>query len=119
MSPRVLIAEDNLFFLSRLESSLQAAGLETTVVTTPQALESALTGPADILLVGMASARVDWRTLVERARQVKGEGWPIVGYGPHVQAALPREGREAGCTAFVANGKMAEDAPRVVRKYLA
>jgi CheY-like chemotaxis protein len=118
MSERVLIAEDNLFFVSRLESSLRAAGFETHVVTSAEALEEALGEDASALLVGLASARVDWRTVVRRARELKGPSWPIVGFGPHVQSALPKEGREAGCSGFVANGKMAEDAPSVVRRYL-
>jgi CheY-like chemotaxis protein len=117
MSSRVLIAEDNLFFLSRLESSLRAEGWEPAVVTTAETLEQELEAGADMLLVGMASARIDWRSLVERARSLRGDDWPVVGYGPHVQASLPKQGREAGCTGFVANGKIAEDAPRVVRKY--
>lgn len=118
MSERVLIAEDNLFFLSRLESSLKAAGWEPCTVTTAEGLEQELESGAAMLLVGMASARIDWRGLVRRARELQGDAWPVIGYGPHVQAALPREGREAGCTGFVANGKIAEDAPAVVRKYL-
>jgi hypothetical protein len=88
------------------------------VVRTPEAIEQALAGGAAMLLVGLASSRIDWRAIVERARRLEGDAWPIVGFGPHVQAALPKEGREAGCSGFVANGKMAEDAPAVVRRYL-
>ena len=87
------------------------------MITTAEALDEELEAGAEMLLVGMASARIDWRSLVARARSRQGDDWPVVGYGPHVQASLPKEGREAGCTAFVANGKIAEDAPRVVRKY--
>lgn len=115
--PRVLISDPNLFFVSRLEASLQAAGYETVLVHDAETVGARLADGADALLVGLGSERSEWKAIVARAREAMGPHWPIVAYGPHVQAHLPAEGREAGCSTFVANGKMARDAAAVVKKY--
>jgi CheY-like chemotaxis protein len=116
--PHVLISDPNLFFVSRLEASLQAAGYETALVHDGETLCERLDTGVVALLVGLGSDRPEWKAIVSRARELMGPDWPIVAYGPHVQAHLPAEGREAGCTAFVANGKMARDAAAVVQKYV-
>ena len=117
MKPLVIIAEDNLFLRPRLESSLDSAGYEVRFVTDASALARALEDEPAAFLVNLGSTRLPWEAMIAATRARLGEGFPLFGYGPHVDADLFERGRELGCTRVVPNGQIASNAAKVVESH--
>ncbi len=110
----VIVAEDNLFLRPRIESSLAAGGFVPRFVVSAERLPDALAADASALLVNVDARTLDWERVVRDARAALGPGFPIVGYGPHVEKDLFARARAAGCTEVVPNGLVAKNAASVV-----
>ena len=119
MGAIVIIAEDNLFLRPKLESSLEGAGYEVRYVTDAAALAEALEDEPAAFFVNLGSTRLPWEAMIAAARTRLGEGFPLFGYGPHVDADLFDRGRELGCTRVVPNGQVASNAAKIVEAHVA
>ncbi len=111
---KVVVVETDLFLRPRIESSLAAAGYRFLFVVSEGALEEALRETPVAVLVNLASPGLPFAPVISAVRARCGADLPIVGYGPHVDAALLARAREAGCTEAVPNGLVAKDAAGVV-----
>lgn len=75
---RVLIAEDEARISSFIDKGLRAAGFTTTVVTTgPDALELALSGAADLLVLDIGLPGIDGYEVMRRLRAA-GSSLPVI-----------------------------------------
>jgi len=71
---------------------------------------------------GMAGVLLDLTFSGEWERQLeplRGTGIEIVGFGPHVDGALMKRGRAAGCTRVMARSRFAVELPAIVARWAA
>ena len=83
MGKRVLVAARDLFFRSKLQGVVQAAGAEVT-----------RDAPCDLAVVELGGAGVE-----DRIRDLVGRGIPVLAFGSHVKADELRGARALGARA--------------------
>jgi len=99
---RVAAVAPDLFFASKIEATLSAAGHEVTMLTEPDA---AALAAADIVIVDLTA--VDPGALPRNAV-------PVLGFYPHVDAALRERAEAAGIDLVVPRSRMAREMPHLV-----
>jgi two-component system cell cycle response regulator DivK len=116
----VLVLVDDLFFLSKIQTTLRHIGMSAQVLTSPQALgdylRTATPALAVIDLTLRVAAAVDLIGIIRAeplARDV-----PILAFGPHVAADAQRQARQAGATQVVAKSEFSRHLPDLIRRYV-
>lgn len=100
--PTILIAEDELRIASFLEKGLGAAGFGATTVTDgPRALEAALGGGYDLLLLDLGLPALDGLDVLKRLREL-GSNLPVIILTARDSAADTVAGFEGGANDYVA-----------------
>jgi len=106
MSPRpttlhsmpVLAVVPDLYFATRIAATAKAAGVELVLVTAQQAVVRAAEPGVSLVMVELhQKSAVDLVGELKRAQPALA----IVGFGPHVEAALLRDARTAGADAVL------------------
>ena len=99
---RILIAEDEARIASFVEKGLRAAGFGThTVVDGPTALETALQGTADLLLLDIGLPRMGGFEVLRRLRE-SGSTMPVIILTARDSASDTVAGLEGGANDYVA-----------------
>jgi hypothetical protein len=100
---RILAIAPDLFFASKIDSTLRAAGHEVTIAS--DAGETA----ADILIVDLDAAGPD---------VAAPPGTPRLGFYSHVDVDTKRRAEEAGFDLVVPRSRMAREMPELVARLL-
>ena len=99
---RILIAEDEVRIASFVEKGLRAAGFGThTVVDGPTALDAALQGTADLLLLDIGLPRMGGFEVLRRLRE-SGSTMPVIILTARDSASDTVAGLEGGANDYVA-----------------
>jgi hypothetical protein len=110
---RVISLAPDLFFASKVEATLGAAGHDVTTVATQDAAAAAAEG-ADLLIADLHAAGLDPASL-RGGVGVK----PVLAYYSHVDTEARRRGEEAGFELVVPRSRMARELPALVERLLA
>jgi DNA-binding NtrC family response regulator len=110
-----LLLDNDLFFVTKITTTLKHAGYATHTARTLDAFSQGLADKPDIALVNTAARGVDWRAGIMAAREA---GVPVIAFGSHVDLETQAEAREAGATRVIANSKLATDLPGIVERAL-
>jgi CheY-like chemotaxis protein len=94
---RVLSVGEDLLFFSRIRAEAIACGLSVSQARNATELATALNSTDEVQLILLDLDAMDASAVVEASA---GRA-PVLAYGPHVQADLLRQAREAGCTRVV------------------
>jgi CheY-like chemotaxis protein len=106
---KVLVLEDNLFFVTRLESALKATGHETRLASSGREAEEALRSGAQAAVVSLhAPGALEFVRLANRT------GTPVAAYCGHAEVELRQKAKEAGAGVLLANS----DIPSALEKAL-
>jgi CheY-like chemotaxis protein len=111
LSKVVALAPD-LFFASKIQATLAAAGHEVVLESAASAAVAAA-GNADVVVADLHAPDLDIESFADRLR-----GKPILGFYSHVEAALRREAEEAGFDLVVPRSRMARDMPDLIAQLL-
>lgn len=108
--PHGLMLCDDLIFFSRVEGAAHAAGLALRMVRTPASLVNAVRHavPGGIIL-DVHTENMDLPALLAELRTVCDPVPPITGFGSHVEAAVLRAARQAGCDRVLPRSQFVED----------
>ncbi|MFZ4647362.1 MAG: hypothetical protein ACOYNP_16535 [Gemmataceae bacterium] len=93
----VLSVGEDLLFFSRIRAEGIACGLSVAQARNAEELTAALNSSAEVSLILLDLDAMDASTVIAASAG----RFPVVAYGPHVQAELLRNAREAGCTRVV------------------
>ena len=108
---RVVALAPDLFFASKIDATLTAAGHEVTVVgSTEDALRGA---EADVIVADLHAPGLD------AGRAGGRQGTPVLGFYSHVDEAARDRGRDAGFALVVPRSRMAREMPELVAGLLA
>jgi hypothetical protein len=102
---RVLAIAPDLFFASKIDATLRAAGHEVQLVEAA----SAAGGTADVVIVDLDAAGADVKTPAGVAR---------LGFYSHVDVDTRRKAEEAGFDLVVPRSRMAREMPALVERLL-
>ena len=99
---RIAALVPDLFFASKVEATLRAAGHEVIAVESPQ---EAAAADAVVLIADLkASAPED----------LAAAGIPVLGFYPHTDVEIRRRAEEAGLDLFVPRSRAARELPELV-----
>jgi CheY-like chemotaxis protein len=105
---RVLALAPDLFFGSKIDATLSAAGHQVKVVGSPEEAVAAATG-ADVVVVDLHAPGLDAARLAQAAA-----GRPLLGFYSHVDEQARDRGRAAGFALVVPRSRMAREMPELV-----
>jgi DNA-binding NtrC family response regulator len=115
-APRTALLLDNdLFFVTKITTTLRHAGYVTRTARTLVTFSQGLAEKPDIALVNTAARGVDWRAGIAAAQE---SNVPVIAFGSHVDLETQAEARQAGATRVIANSKLATDLPGIVERAL-
>jgi hypothetical protein len=106
---RVAALAPDLFFASKIDATLTAAGHEVTLV---QSVPDALAAGADVVVADLHAPDLD-------AAALAGGKAPVLGFYSHVDEAARDRGRDAGFAQVVPRSRMAREMPELVAGLLA
>ena len=101
---RVLALAPDLFFASKIEATLSAAGHEVSLVTGPP-----FGGDAELVIVDLDQ--------VEPSVALQ-PGLPVLGFYSHVDVETKRRADDAGLDLVVPRSRMAREMPALVERLL-
>lgn len=119
MKPAVVCLVPDLFFATRFDDVIRAAGGEPVLVDSGEELVSAVDRSFPVLVLVDLDAPGDWAFAVRRiktrphSRQI-----PVYAFGSHVEVDTLRKARSAGADHAWARSKMASDLPAVVQRHV-
>ena len=116
----VVVADDDLFFSSRIAAGLKALGYRPLVVSTPEALRARLReGPAAAIF-NLAVRGFDAAKAIRDAKIDPGtRAVPFLGFCGHQDAERQAAARAAGCDLVVTNGAVVGGLGALLRSLLA
>lgn len=107
----------DLFVATRIESAIRAAGADARVVETGSALWDAIERWPELVLIDLSTP--GWEEPVRRAKTLpQTRTIPIVAFGSHVDTAMLRAARRAGCDHAWARSRFFEELPRLLKDTL-
>ncbi|MBX3436758.1 MAG: hypothetical protein KF861_04645 [Planctomycetaceae bacterium] len=115
--PGVLLVSADLFFGSRVRSSVEAAGHTLDVaVAGPIAAEKLTAGTYRLVVIDLETPRLAIGDLLSQRNEALR---PVfVAYAPHVKSVLLNVAREAGCDAVLTRGQFDSQLKDLPSKYL-
>lgn len=117
---RVIALVDDLMAVSRIDSAARASGTTVEYPASQSALQQVLEqeqGGSALLLVGLATTKLEWETLVPFCQSVADEHevkLQIVAFGPHMDLKLRERAKGAGIGEIWANSRMMTDLPKLL-----
>ena len=108
-----LLFDNDLFFVTKISTTLKHAGYTMRTARTLEAFAQGLASKPDIALVDTAARGVDWQAGIAAAREAD---VPVIAFGSHVDLETQAEARKAGATRVIANSKLATDLPGIVER---
>ncbi len=117
--PTGLLLSDDLIFTSRVTAEARALGLTVTSVRSVAALiDVARQQPPHGVLIDLAFPGLDLVGLVGELRAACAPPPRLIAYGPHVEAAMLRAARGAGCDPVLPRSKFVEALPTELANWL-
>ena len=118
--PIAVLAQD-LYFLSRIASSLDSAGWRWYAEPEAGSLEAHVQRELpSMLLIDLGARGTDWVSVVQHIRSQPGlADLPVVGFGPHRDLALRDQALAAGFSQVISNSRLFANPAAVVRRCLA
>ncbi len=117
---RIVVADDDLLFSTRVASALTGCGHRPLVVRTAAAFREALRAGAAAAIVNLASSPLD---AVSAIRDAKADPAirtvPVLGFCGHTDTARQAAARAAGCDLVATNGEVSNNLPRLLSTLLA
>ena len=115
----VLVVIDDLFFLAKVQTTLQHLGMAAVVITEPAALQAYLqhTTPA-LAVVDLTLHTGNAVYLIGALRATRGgQHLPILAFGSHVAVDTRRQALQAGADHVVAKSEFSGHLPDLLQQY--
>lgn len=120
--PPVLVVVDDLFFLSKIQTTLRHMGLASQVLTRAPAIHAYLQEASTPLLaiVDLTLRTADAVALIQGMRTAaSAAAVTILAFGSHVAVDTRQQALQAGADRVVAKSEFSQHLPDLVRTYIA
>jgi len=119
-APEGLLLSDDLIFTSRITATARDRGLTVRAARSGEALvELARQSPPRGVLIDLSNPGLVLPELLRRLAEACPSMPRVVAYGSHVDTAVLRAAREAGCDPVLPRSKFVEELPRALPEWLA
>jgi len=119
--PTVVVVVDDLFFLTKIQTTLSHLGLATRVMTQRPALQDYVrTATAPMLMVVDLTLRADDAVSVISTIRATDSGAPvsILAFGAHVAVETHRQALQAGADQVVAKSEFSRRLPDLIQQFV-
>lgn len=119
--PRVLVVVDDLFFLTKIQTTLQHLGLPVQVLTQRAAIQAYVkTVVTPVLVIVDLTLRTDDAVAVISAIRATDSGAPIaiLAFGAHVAVETQQQALQAGADRVVAKSTFSNHLPDLVQQFV-
>jgi CheY-like chemotaxis protein len=114
-----LVLCDDLIFFSRITGAARAAGLTVRMVRTAADLIAAVrTAPPAGIILDVHNPGLDLPNLVAALREACPAMPRLIAYGSHVEAAVLRAARQAGCDRVLPRSQFVEELETKIGEWL-
>ena len=120
--PTVMIVVDDLFFLTKIQTTLKHLGLTAQVLTQRAAIQASVrTAVTPVLVVVDLTLRADDAVAVISAIRATGSGMPIaiLAFGAHVAVEMRQQALQAGADRVVAKSEFSNHLPDLIQQFVA
>lgn len=107
---KILVFEDNLFFVTRLDAALRQAGHEVRLASAAEEANTALKEGPDAAVVSLHAPGA-----LEFVRSASENGIPVAAYCGHAEVELRRQAKEAGAGVLLSNSDLPAALERALR----
>jgi DNA-binding NarL/FixJ family response regulator len=119
MTPDGLVLSDDLIFFSRIAGAARAAGLTVRQAKTPDTfLTLARAQPPAGVIVDLQSPGLDLAAFLAELKAACPAMPRVTAYGSHVETALLRAAREAGCDRVMPRSQFAKELEGSIAEWL-
>ncbi len=98
---KILVLEDNLFFVTRLDAAFRQAGHEVRLASATEEATTALKERPDAVVVSLHAPGA-----LEFVRLASENGTPVAAYCGHAEVELRRQAKEAGAGVLLSNSDL-------------
>jgi CheY-like chemotaxis protein len=119
--PRVLVVVDDLFFLTKIQTTLQHLGLTAQVLTQRTAIQvSVKAAVTPVLVIVDLTLRTDDAVSVISAIRATDSGAPvaILAFGAHVAVETQQQALQAGANRVVAKSTFSNHLPDLIQQFV-
>ena len=119
--PKILVVVDDLFFLTKIQTTLKHLGLTAQVLTRRAAIQAYVKAAATpVLVVVDLTLRTDDAVAVIRAIRATDRGEPvaILAFGAHVAVETQQQALQAGADRVVAKSTFSRHLPELIREFV-
>lgn len=117
MIATILVAVDDLIFLSKIQQTAQLTGLPMEAVEPRKLQERIIQAPAQAVILDLNHRS---GSALEVLRALKGDSRtnrvPVLGFLSHVQTALAAAARAAGCDQVLARSTFSAQLPQLLER---
>jgi CheY-like chemotaxis protein len=119
--PRVLVVVDDLFFLTKIQTTLQHLGLTAQVLTQRAAIQAYIKAAVTpVLVIVDLTLRTDDAVAVISAIRATDSGAPIaiLAFGAHVAVEIQQQALQAGADRVVAKSTFSHHLPDLIQQFV-
>jgi CheY-like chemotaxis protein len=119
--PRVLVVVDDLFFLTKIQTTLKHLGLTAQVLTQRTAIQAYVKAALmPVLAVVDLTLRTDDAVAVINAIRATDSGTPIaiLAFGAHVAVETQQQALQAGADRVVAKSTFSNHLPELIQQFV-
>ena len=118
-APHGLMLCDDLIFFSRVSGAARAAGLSVRMVRTAAELLAAVrTSPPGGVILDVHNPGLDLPALLADLKAGNASAPRVIAYGSHVEAAVLRAARQAGCDRVMPRSQFVEELETKIGEWL-
>jgi CheY-like chemotaxis protein len=117
--PRILVVVDDLFFLTKIQTTLQHLGLAAQVMTQRAALQEYIRTavPPALVIVDLTLRTDDAVAVIRTIRATEGGApVPILAFGSHVAVDTRQQALQAGVNRVVAKSELSNHLPDLIQQ---
>ncbi len=118
MDPQLLLVSSDLILLSQIEAPARAAGFAVAVVSSVEAISSALASARpELVVLDLADSAVSFDATLRMVRETAPEA-RVLAFYPHVRDELRRNAEAAGCDVVIPRSRFLTQTAGVLRQAL-
>jgi CheY-like chemotaxis protein len=119
-SGKVLVAVQDLFFVSKISETLKKMGLQALFAATPREIDKTLKeNDVALMIVDLSMDIIDVVALVGNMKNTPStSSIPIIGFGEHTDIERLQGAQEAGCDVVVSNRKFVGSMKALVEAWM-
>ena len=117
--PRVLVVVDDLFFLTKIQTTLKHLGLTAQVLTQSAAIQTYVKATAApvLVVVDLTLRTNDAVDMIQTIRATeRGAAIPILAFGSHVAVKTRQQALQAGADRVVAKSELSNHLPDLIQQ---